>query len=81
MARSKAEPSEPQTKTFAHITNGRLMAYLENWRYHSIVDALRFMHVERQDAEDAAKRCGKAEFGTTFEVGDAKIRIVEKKTD
>lgn len=57
---------------------GKKPVKIESWRYYSIMDALRWMNVDRQKAEDTAKKCGRTHEEITFNVTD-KITIELKK--
>lgn len=57
---------------------GKKPIKIESWRYYSIMDALRWMDVDRQKAEDTAKKCGRTHEEITFSVND-KITIELKK--
>lgn len=57
---------------------GKKPIKIESWRYYSIMDALRWMDVDRQKAEDTAKKCGRTHEEITFSVTD-KITIELKK--
>ena len=57
---------------------GKKPIKIDSWRYYSIMDALRWMGVDRQKAEDTAKKCGRTHEEITFSVTD-KITIELKK--
>ena len=57
---------------------GKKPIKIESWRYYSIMDALRWMDVDRQNAEDTAKKCGRTHEEIAFSVTD-KITIELKK--
>ena len=52
---------------------------LESWRYWSIMDALQWYGVCRQDASDIAKWCGRAHEELTKVIGDVSIELVEER--
>lgn len=57
---------------------GKKPIKIDSWRYYSIMDALRWMNVDRQKAEDTAKKCGRTHEQITFQVTD-KISIELKQ--
>ena len=57
---------------------GKKPIKIESWRFYSIMDALRWMDVDRQKAEDTAKKCGRTHEQITFQVTD-KISIELKQ--
>ena len=57
---------------------GKKPIKIDSWRYYSIMDALRWMDVDRQKAADTAKKCGRTHEEITFNVTD-KIIIELKK--
>ena len=57
---------------------GKKPIKIDSWRFYSIMDALRWMNVDRQKAEDTAKKCGRTHEQITFQVTD-KISIELKQ--
>ena len=57
---------------------GKKPIKIDSWRYYSIMDALQWMDVDRQKAEDTAKKCGRTHEQITFQVTD-KISIELKQ--
>ena len=52
---------------------------LESWRYWSIMDALQWYGVCRQDASDIAKWCGRSHEELTRTDGDITIELKEER--
>lgn len=48
--------------------DGKKPIKIDAWRYYSIMDALRWMDVDRQKAADAAKKCGRTHEEISFTV-------------
>ena len=72
------EQQAKKPETFIRIEIGKETVELPTWKYHSVLDALRWANVERQDAEDiaiwAARRAKK---GEEIDLGFVKITIFE----
>ena len=58
---------------------GHEKVVLDSWRYYSIMDALRWMGVERIKAQDTAKRCCRTHEEVSFTVGDIRIELKAKE--
>ena len=72
MRKSKQDQPKERIEDLVAIIHykNREVVRFDSWRYYSILDALRWLGVERQEAMDAAKRVGRTHEELTFKIGE-----------
>ena len=60
---------------------GKQTVEIEAWKHHSIMEALHWFGIERLEAYDAAKRCGRTHEELSFKIGKEKDVTIKLKSE